>query len=235
MRTVTGLPAMPRTRAENTAYCSSSPGRSSRFMYRNSERTRPSPMAPLAAAWASSTGSSRLASRVISTPSRVTAGSRRNRVRWRRSRTRSVAPRLVIADRLARRIEDHGAFGAVDHHRRRRPRMLDQGRHREHRRQPQGAGDDRGVAVGAAELGGKAGDPPRIHQRGIGRGQLVGEDDRALGHARIGDVGLFDQVADEPRADDPDILDPRRQIRVAHRGEAASRSRRFRSRPRARR
>ena len=76
------------------------------------------------------------------------------------------------------------------------------------------------MAVGAAELGGKAGDPPRIHQRGIGRGQLVGENDRALRHARIGDVGLFDQVADEPRADDPDILDPRRQIRVAHRGEA---------------
>ena len=32
VRTVTGLPFIPRTSAENTAYCSSSPGKSSRFI-----------------------------------------------------------------------------------------------------------------------------------------------------------------------------------------------------------
>jgi hypothetical protein len=98
--------------------------------------------------------------------------------------------------------------------------MNDQSRDREHRRQPQGARDDRGMAVGAAKLGGEAGDPPRVHQRGVGRGQLVSEDDRTLRHAGIGDIRFFDQVANEPRADDADVLDPRRQIGVAHRREA---------------
>ncbi len=67
----------------------------------------------------------------------------------------------------------------------------------------------------------KAGDALRVHQRGVGRGQLVGEDDRALGHARIGGIGLLDQVADQPRADDADVLGARREIGVAHRGKAA--------------
>ena len=53
----------------------------------------------------------------------------------------------------------------------------------EHRRQAERAGDDRGVALGAAELGGEAGDTLRIHQRGVGRGQLVGEDHRSLAQA----------------------------------------------------
>jgi len=45
----------------------------------------------------------------------------------------------------------------------------------EHRRQAEGARDDRGVAVGAAELGGEARDVLRSHQCGVGRGQLIGE------------------------------------------------------------
>ncbi len=77
------------------------------------------------------------------------------------------------------------------------------------------------MAVGAAGLGGETGDALRVHQRGVGRGQFVGEDDGTLGHARIGGVGLFDQVADQPRADDADVLGPRREIGVAHRGKAA--------------
>ncbi len=77
------------------------------------------------------------------------------------------------------------------------------------------------MAVGAAGLCGKTGNALRVHQRGVGRGQLVGEDDGPLRHARIGSVGLFDQVADQPRADDADVLGPRREIRVAHRGKAA--------------
>ena len=131
-----------------------------------------------------------------------------------------VAPRLVIGDGLRRRVDDHGPLGAVDHHHRVGPRMLDQLRDGEHRRQPQRARDDRGMAFGAAELGGETGDALRVHQRGVGRGQLVGEDHRARGDAGKRHIGFFDQVADQPGADHADILDPRRQIGVAHRRKA---------------
>ena len=98
--------------------------------------------------------------------------------------------------------------------------MLEQAGDGEHRRQAESARDDRGVARGAARLGGEAGDALRVHQRRISRGQLVGKDDRTLGDGRVGDIRFFDQVADQARADDADVLDPRGQIGVAHRGEA---------------
>ena len=99
-------------------------------------------------------------------------------------------------------------------------RVIEQAGDGENRRQAERARHDRGMAFGAAEDGGEPGDALRVHQRGVGRGQLLGEDDGALRHGRIGDVRLLDQIADEPRADDPDVLDPRRQIGIAHRGEA---------------
>src|SRR3981189_336431 len=69
---------------------------------------------------------------------------------------------------------------------------------------PEGAPQDRGMAVAPAELGGETADPARIHQRGIGRGDLLGQDHRAAAQARIGDGWLLQQIANEPRADHPD-------------------------------
>ena len=55
----------------------------------------------------------------------------------------------------------------------------------EHRRQAERARHDRGVALGAAELGREAADAARVHQRGIGRRHLLGEDDRAAAQATL--------------------------------------------------
>src|ERR1700752_1656884 len=77
-----------------------------------------------------------------------------------------------------------------------------------------------GWALAAAEHGRETADALWIDQRHIGRRQLVGEDDGTCRHRRIGDVGLLDQIADEPRADDADVLDARRQVGVAHAGKA---------------
>ena len=121
-----------------------------------------------------------------------------------------VAPGFVLGDRFGRRVNDHRPLGAIDDDGRLRACVLDQIGHSEHRRHAERARDDRRMAVGAAELGGKAGDALRVHQRGVGRGQFVGDNDRTLGHARIGGVGFLDQIADQTGADDADILAPRR-------------------------
>ncbi len=128
-----------------------------------------------------------------------------------------VASRLVVADRLGRRVDDDRAGAAIDHHHLVGPSRFEQIRHRQHRRQAERPGNDRGMALDPARLRRKPGDLPRIHQRRVGRRQLIGKDHGAGGDVRIGGVGLFDQIANEPRADHPDILDPRRQISVAHR------------------
>jgi len=87
----------------------------------------------------------------------------------------SVASRLVLGNRLRARADDDRTLGPVDHDPVGGRGVLEQARDGEHRRQAEGARDDRGVAVGAAELGGEARDVLRIHQCGVGRGQLIGE------------------------------------------------------------
>jgi len=152
-------------------------------------------MAPLANACGSSTGNSRLASPFA---------------------LQAISPRLVFGDRLGARIDDDGALRPVDHHRVVRPRMVEQAGDGEYRGEPQGACHDRGVAFGAPKDGGKSGDTLRVHQRSVRRGQFVGEDDGTLRHRRVGRVRLFDQIADEPGSDDPDVIDPGREIGIAH-------------------
>ena len=50
----------------------------------------------------------------------------------------------------------------------------------EHRRDAEGAGEDRGVGVDTAELGGKAEDVPPVHRRRVGRGKVVGHENMLL-------------------------------------------------------
>ena len=73
VRITTGWPFIERMTRQYALYCSSSQGRSSRFMKRNSVRKSPTPSAP--ARWTSltSSGSAMLAKSLIVCPSSVTA------------------------------------------------------------------------------------------------------------------------------------------------------------------
>ena len=71
----------------------------------------------------------------------------------------------------------------------------------------------------AAEHRGETGDAPRIHQRGIGRRKLFGEDHRTFRQILDRGVGRLGEIAHQARADDADIVDARRQISVAHLGK----------------
>jgi len=76
------------------------------------------------------------------------------------------------------------------------------------------------VALGAAEHRRKSGDALRVHEGGVGGGQLLGKDDGALGQHGEGFERRLGQVADQPLADHPDIVEPGREIGIAHAGEA---------------
>ncbi len=71
---VTGMPFIACTTSRYASYCSSSSGRSRRFMKRNSLLKRPMPVAPLAFTVSTSEGSSMLAKSCTGVPSRVAAG-----------------------------------------------------------------------------------------------------------------------------------------------------------------
>ena len=75
------------------------------------------------------------------------------------------------------------------------------------------------MALGPAIFGGEPSDPPGVHQGGVAGRDLLGEDDGAAAQPRIGDIGFLQEVANEPRADHPDVVDARRQIRIGHRRE----------------
>src|SRR5262249_32674399 len=66
--------------------------------------------------------------------------------------------------------------------------------------QAEGAGHDRGRALGAADFRGEAADDLRIHQGGIGRRDVLGDDDATLRKAREGLVGCAREIADEAGA-----------------------------------
>ncbi len=117
-------------------------------------------------------------------------------------------------------MEDDRAFAAVDDDLVAALHLIEKAADAEHRRQVERARHDRGVALGAAEHGGESGDAARIHQRGIGRRQLLGEDHRAFGQRLDRGVRRLGEIAHQARADDADIVDPRREIGIAHLGEA---------------
>src|SRR5438552_19149114 len=76
------------------------------------------------------------------------------------------------------------------------------------------------MALGTAEDGGEPGDALRVLQRGDGRTQFLRENDGTDRYRRVCDIRLLAQISDEARTDDPDVLDPCREIGIAHGGEA---------------
>ena len=211
---------MPRTSAEKTAYCSSSPGQ---VVAVHVEKLRTDEAEPHRAVGQRLLQLDRQFEIAFEGDLDPVAGDRGKPAQARETAPfarHRVAPGLVFADRLVGRVDDNAAVDAVDHRGDTRPSPIEQTGYRENRRQAERSRNDRGVALGAAGGRRKAGHALRVDQRGIGRGQLFGENDGAVRHGGIGDVGLLDQIADQPRADDPDVLDPRRQVGIAHRREA---------------
>ena len=74
--------------------------------------------------------------------------------------------------------------------------------------QPELAGDDRGVAGRAAEPGGQPDDPRRVQPRGVGGGQVVGEQHRRHVGARDARLPLAGQLRDDPVTDVAHVGDP---------------------------
>ena len=75
------------------------------------------------------------------------------------------------------------------------------------------------MALGAAKHGGETADLCRIHQRGIGGTEFLGDDNRALGEVGKRLERHFHEGAQQPIADIAHILYPGRQIVVLHVGE----------------
>src|SRR5690242_21874784 len=94
-----------------------------------------------------------------------------------------VALRFVAQDRRWRRMEDDRAFAAIDDNLIAALDLLQEAAHPEYRGKIERARHDRGVALGAAEHRAESGDAARIHQRGIGWAQLLGEDHSAFGQS----------------------------------------------------
>ena len=75
------------------------------------------------------------------------------------------------------------------------------------------------MALGPAEHRGEAGDPVGVHQRGIGRAQLLGDDHRALGEVGESLERYCHERAQQAAADVADVLHPGREVFVLHLGE----------------
>ena len=151
-------------------------------MNMNSVRSRPMPAAPASTTCSISIGNSTFACRLIGTPSRVTAG-------WPASwRKRAVlllpfaAAASVLLQRHRRRMDDDLSEVAVDQDRIAGAHRLHQPGGAEHRRQTQGAGEDRGMPLGTAHLGGDADNVLGVELRGLRRREFLGDDDAAVGN-----------------------------------------------------
>ena len=173
-----GRPCPAPGRAKR-AYCSSSPGRSSRFMKRNSVRNEPEPHAPLAERLIEFDRQFEIGVERISTPSRVTRQPAQS-LQIAALAREGVAPRFV-----ARSSSAYGSRITRPRCRRSPPdRRSGPARADRQRRAPpagRGARHDRGVAFGAAETVAKAGDRRgSISAVSAGR-QFLGEDHGALG------------------------------------------------------
>ena len=130
-----------------------------------------------------------------------------------------LPPPPVMGERLGGWIDDHPSRRAVDDHRVTATDDAHQAGDAEHGRQAEGAGHDRGVALGTAELRRHARHQARRHERRIGRAQLLGQDDAALGQLRECLVGRVGQAPHEALADLADILHPGGEVDVARPGE----------------
>ena len=178
---VTGWPAMVSTIWRSAWYCSSSSGRSSRFMNMNSVRSRPTPSAPASIAISASRGSSTLASRPMRCPSRVTEGSLRRRPSCFSSRSSTSSRRwysaTVAGDGLRMTRPAPPSTMIVVSGAREAQQLGDA----EHRRNAERARHDGGVAFLAAQHGREALDGLGVEQGGVGRRQLLRHHDRAGG------------------------------------------------------
>ena len=67
-----------------------------------------------------------------------------------------------------------------------------------------------------------------IHQRGIGRRQLLGDDDAAFRQVREGLVGRLREIADQPVADLADVLGARGEIGIVELARSSARPARSR-------
>ena len=91
-----------------------------------------------------------------------------------------AAATSVFLHRHRRRMDDDLAMVAVDQDGIAGAHRLQQAGGAEHRRQTQGAGEDRGMPLGTAHLGGDADDVLGIELRRLRRRQLLGDDDAAV-------------------------------------------------------
>ena len=110
----------------------------------------------------------------------------------------AAAQPVLLDDLLARGDDDHAA-GAVDDD---ELVVLEQVAHvvqADHRRDLEAAGDDRGVAGGPADVGDEAGDVVVAEADGVGRRQVVGDDDGAQAVAALGwqAAGMAEQHLDQ--------------------------------------
>ena len=76
-------------------------------------------------------------------------------------------------------------------------------------------GDDRGVAGRPAEFGDDADDVVEVEGRGVGRRQVVGDDDRRLAQRRNAGFGHPEHLGDDPVPDVTQVGDPLGQVRPA--------------------
>ena len=111
------------------------------------------------------------------------------------------------------RLDHEPAAHAVHRHDIARAHGARQARHAEHGRQSQRARHDRGVPLGPALRCGKAADARGIHQCGVGRRDLLGDNDGAGRQAGERLISRSGQVAHEARA------------RLAHVGRSCRRGR----------
>jgi hypothetical protein len=133
-------------------------------------------------------------------------GGRRPRVPGERlgGHARGVDPgerlRLLGVDghRALLAVEEHGHPG----------RDVVQPAHRDDAGQAELAGDDRRVAGRAPEPGSQADHPGRVQPRGVGRGEVVGEQHRRHVGARDTRLALTGQLRDDAVADVADVGDP---------------------------
>ena len=64
-----------------------------------------------------------------------------------------------------------------------------------------------------------ASQPATVARRDVRICNQKGLHARAAGQARIGDIGLFEQIADQPSTNHSDVVDAGRQIGIRHRRE----------------
>ena len=155
-------------------------------------------------------------------PSVVTAGAARSAASRRRRSVSAVDAGAGRRDRRVVGVEPEagaaavenggGALGDVE----RRVAGRDQGR------QAERAGEDGGVRGRAAARGDEADDAGGVEADGVGRREVVGDQDHvAIGEGRVGGREVRHEVGEHPAADVAQVGGAGGEQRIAHGGEAA--------------